>query len=557
MTLRFPFVAIVGLALAKRSLIYHTLDPRLGGILLQGHRGCAKSTLARAFTDLLQTSSKHTVSFVEVPLGTTEDRLLGSVNAGNLVEQGQWQLQQGLMAQADGGVLYIDEVNLLPDHLTDSLLDAAVSGKQQVERDGLSANLKTRFILVGSMNPEEGELRPQMKDRFAHKLLIQDNFEVPERMEIVRRRMEFEDDPEKFAETWQAETQEILRKLATARNLLPLVVIPEMLRIQIAEKAKQLKLEGLRTELAVLRTARCAAAWQESQTLMEDHVQEAWELCLGQSISQNTPPGLPTEQQPPHSQQIPPRPKWQTSRQPRGTRPEPISLRTDLKTKKDDIVWQASRSMLGPPPPLRNSAQQGRTLDWIATLRKSWRGLNNSPVWQLQYARTQRRRFWWLLVDASRSTGSTDFLALVRNQLIQLTQRYRADRFHLMVLQSGKSLCLGRKISAIEAERRLLEIREADGGSALFKLLRQSQVALRRSGVGPKDRLIFASDGLFEVTGSSVTKEQSKLRHHWQQLLCSGIASQWWHPVSVAGLENWVEELSQGLRLRTMRLEAR
>ncbi|MGA0304358.1 MAG: AAA family ATPase [bacterium] len=554
MTTRFPFVAIVGLALAKRSLIYHTLDPRLGGILLQGHRGCAKSTLARAFTDLLQTSSKGTAPFVEVPLGTTEDRLLGAVNAGNLVEQGQWQLQQGLMAQADGGVLYIDEVNLLPDHLTDSLLDAAVSGKQQVERDGLSANLKTRFILVGSMNPEEGELRPQLQDRFAHKLLIQDNFEVPERMEIVRRRMEFEDDPEKFAETWQAETQEILQKLAAARNLLPLVVIPEVLRIQIAERAKELKLEGLRTELAVLRTARCAAAWQGSQTLTEDHVQEAWELCLGQSVSKTDPPSPPTEQQSPN-QQIPPRPKWQTSRQPQGTRPDPISLRTELETKKEDIVWPASQSMLEPPPPLRNSEQQGRTLDWLATLRKSWRGLNTSPIWQLQYAHTQRRRFWWLLVDASRSTGSTDFLALVRNQLIQLTQQYRADRFHLMVLQSGESLCLGRKMSAIETEKRLWELQEAVGGSALFKLLRQSQVALRRNRVGPKDRLIFASDGLFEVTGSSVTKEQSKLRHHWQQLLCAGIASQWWHPVSVAGLENWVEELSKGLRLRTIRLE--
>ena len=555
MTTRFPFVAIVGLVLAKRSLIYHTLDPRLGGILLQGHRGCAKSTLARAFTDLLQTSSKDTAPFVEVPLGTTEDRLLGSVNAGNLVEQGQWQLQQGLMAQADGGVLYIDEVNLLPDHLTDSLLDAAVSGKQQVERDGLSANLKTRFILVGSMNPEEGELRPQLQDRFAHKLLIQDNFEVPERMEIVRRRMEFEDDPEKFAETWQTRTQEILEKLASARNLLPLVVIPEMLRIQIAEKAKELKLEGLRTELAVLRTARCAAAWQGSQTLAEDHIQEAWELCLGQSVSKIDPPSPPTEQQSPE-QQIPPRPKWQTSRQPQGTRPDPISLRTELQTRKNDTAWPASQSMLEPPPPLRNSEQQGRTLDWLATLRNSWRGLNTSPVWQLQYAHTQRRRFWWLLVDASRSTGSTDFLAFVRNQLIQLTQQYRADRFHLMVLQSGESLCLGRKMSAIETEKRLRELQEAAGGSTLFKLLRQSQVALRRSRVGPKDRLIFTSDGLFEVTRSSVTKEQSKLRHHWQQLLCTGIASQWWHPDSVTGLENWVEELSKGLRLRTIRLEA-
>jgi len=337
--------------------------------------------------------------------------------------------------------------------------------------------------------------------------------------------------------------------------LLPLVVIPEVLRIQIAEKAKELKLEGLRTELAVLRTARCAAAWQGSQTLAEDHVQEAWELCLGQSVSKTDPPSPPTEQQSPN-QQIPPRPKWQTSRQPQGTRPDPISLRTELQTRKNDTAWPASQSMLEPPPPLRNSEQQGRTLDWLATLRKSWRGLNTSPVWQLQYAHTQRRRFWWLLVDASRSTGSTDFLAFVRNQLIQLTQQYRADRFHLMVLQSGESLCLGRKMSAIETEKRLRELQEAAGGSTLFKLLRQSQVALRRSRVGPKDRLIFTSDGLFEVTRSSVTKEQSKLRHHWQQLLCTGIASQWWHPDSVTGLENWVEELSKGLRLRTIRLEA-
>ena len=173
----------------------------------------------------------------------------------------------------------------------------------------------------------------------------------------------------------------------------------------------------------------------------------------------------------------------------------------------------------------------------------------------MQYVHTHRRRFWWLLVDASRSTGSTDFLALVRNQLIQLTQQYRADRFHLMVLQSGESLCLGRRLSAIETEKRLWELQEAAGGSALFKLLRQSQVTLRRSRVCPKDRLIFASDGMFEVTGSTVTKEQSKLRQHWQQLLCSGIASQWWHPASVAGLENWVEELSKGLCLTTTRLE--
>jgi Mg-chelatase subunit ChlI len=553
MTPNFPFVAVVGLTLAKRSLIYHALDPRLGGILLQGHRGCAKSTLARAFTDLLQNRSENTVPFVEVPLGTTEDRLLGSVNAGDLVEQGKWQLQQGLMAQADGGVLYIDEVNLLPDHLTDSLLDAAVSGKQQIERDGMSANLKARFILVGSMNPEEGQLRPQLQDRFAHKLMVKDNFEILERMDIVRRRMEFEDNPEQFVEYWRTETEEILTKLQKAKDLLSHVEIPDTLRIQIAEKAKELKLEGLRTELAVLRTGRCAAAWGGRRTLTEGHIQEAWELCLEQSSSQITPPSPSPEQQT-SNQKTPQRPKWQTSQQPMDTRPDPISLRTEVTTKVDDLTWPASKSVLEPPP-LRNSAQPNRTLDWLATLRKSWRGLDNAAVWQLQYAQTQRRCFWWLLIDASRSTGTTDFLTLIQKQLTQLTKRYRADRFQLIVLQSGESRCLGRKMSAPETEKKLQGIKEAAGGSILFTLLRQANIAIRQSGVSPRDRLVFASDGLFEVTGSSVTVEQSKLRNHWQQLLRSGIASHWWHPASTVGLENWIEELSKGLRLKTKKLE--
>ena len=169
----FPFTAIVGMKLVKRSLLYHAIDPTLGGLLLMGHRGCAKSTLARSFREILPSiSDDQEAPFVEVPLGTAEDRLLGSIDASRLLADGEWSAQTGLIQQANNGVLYIDEVNLLPDHLVDSILDSAASGQHRIERDGLSKNVSARYILIGSMNPEEGDLRPQLTDRFMHGILV-------------------------------------------------------------------------------------------------------------------------------------------------------------------------------------------------------------------------------------------------------------------------------------------------------------------------------------------------------------------------------------------------
>ena len=147
MNYTLPFTAIVGMDLVKRSLLYHAIDPRLGGLLLMGHRGCAKSTLARAFREILPApETAETTPFVEVPLGTSEDRLLGSIDASRLLENGEWSAQTGLIQQANGGVLYIDEVNLLPDHLVDSILDSAASGQHRIERDGLSKTVSARYM---------------------------------------------------------------------------------------------------------------------------------------------------------------------------------------------------------------------------------------------------------------------------------------------------------------------------------------------------------------------------------------------------------------------------
>ena len=279
--IQFPFTAIVGMEQAKKSLIYHAIDPRIGGTLFLGHRGCAKSTLVRAFAEILQSTSHDNLPFVEVPLGTTEDRLLGSVNAETLVEQSKWQGRAGLIEDANGGVLYIDEINLLPDHLADFILDSAASGRYRMERDGITRIVESRYILVGTMNPEEGDLRPQLSDRFAHGVRVQDDFTPAERMEIVQRRIQFDDDPENFVAAYAASTSDLKNRVMLVRKKLKDVHISHEHRMAVAAKGEMLNLEGVRAELAVVRTARCAAAWDNRATVEDRDLEEAWDLCLG------------------------------------------------------------------------------------------------------------------------------------------------------------------------------------------------------------------------------------------------------------------------------------
>ena len=267
--IQFPFTAIVGMEQAKKSLIYHAIDPRIGGTLFLGHRGCAKSTLVRAFAEIFQSTSHDNLPFVEVPLGTTEDRLLGSVNAETLVEQSKWRSRAGLIEDANGGVLYIDEINLLPDHLADFILDSAASGRYRMERDGITRIVESRYILVGTMNPEEGDLRPQLSDRFAHGVRVQDDFTPAERMEIVQRRIQFDDDPENFVAAYAASTSDLKNRVMHARQKLKEVHISHEHRMAVAAKGEMLNLEGVRAELAVVRTARCAAAW-DNRAAVED-----------------------------------------------------------------------------------------------------------------------------------------------------------------------------------------------------------------------------------------------------------------------------------------------
>jgi magnesium chelatase subunit I len=291
-TLPFPFSAIVGQDEMKLAILCAAVDPRIGGVLVFGDRGTGKSTAVRALAALLpkmkavvgcryacdpaDTSSSCEdcatlkagkvktklvpVPVVDLPLGATEDRVVGALDLEKALTAGIKAFEPGLLARAHRGFLYIDEVNLLEDHLVDLLIDVAASGENVVEREGLSVRHPARFVLVGSGNPEEGELRPQLLDRFGLAVEVRTPQDLPSRVEVVRRRDAYERDPVAFHERWHKEDDRLRRQLVAARGLLPEVSVPDSALERAAQLCMGLGTDGLRGELTVIRAARALAA---------------------------------------------------------------------------------------------------------------------------------------------------------------------------------------------------------------------------------------------------------------------------------------------------------
>jgi magnesium chelatase subunit D len=268
----FPFSAVVGHDEAKLALLLNAVDPRIGGVLLRGQKGSAKSTLARGLAALLPGAAP----FVELPLGATEDRVVGTLDIEAALTAGRRRFQPGLLAQAHGGVLYVDEVNLLADHLVDVLLDVAASGVNRVEREGVSESHPARFVLVGSMNPEEGELRPQLLDRFGLSVEMATSTDPADRADAVRRRLSHDEDGEGFAARWRAEEADLAARLAAAR---PAALPAEVLEATVALCAS-LGAEGLRADLVVCRAAAALAGWEGRGAATLDDVRRVAPLAL-------------------------------------------------------------------------------------------------------------------------------------------------------------------------------------------------------------------------------------------------------------------------------------
>jgi magnesium chelatase subunit I len=315
----FPFSAIVAQDQMKLALLVAAVDPSVGGVLVLGDRGTGKSTAVRALAALLPPMSvvdgcqfnadpaapcagglnceacaqrervarQVSVPVVDLPLGATEDRVIGALNLERALVSGTKVFEAGLLARAHRGFLYIDEVNLLEDHLVDLLLDVAASGENVVERDGLSIRHPARFVLVGSGNPEEGELRPQLLDRFGLALDIETPQDLKTRVEIVRRRDAFDRDPAAFVASWAEKEEETRQQIASARNHLAQVEVPDASLERASRLCMEAGSDGLRGELTLIRAARALAALERDPAVSDAHLRLMATLVLRHRLRRN------------------------------------------------------------------------------------------------------------------------------------------------------------------------------------------------------------------------------------------------------------------------------
>lgn len=310
----FPFTAIVGQEQMKLALLLNVIDPKIGGVMIMGDRGTGKSTTIRALADLLPEiavvagdpfnsdptdlemmgdelrekieQNQHIdtvqkkVPMIDLPLGATEDRVCGTIDIEKALSEGVKAFEPGLLAKANRGILYVDEVNLLDDHLVDVLLDSAASGWNTVEREGISIRHPARFVLVGSGNPEEGELRPQLLDRFGMHAEIRTVKDPDLRVQIVEQRAEFDRDPQGFLAQYEEQQKELQQKLVDAQNLLPQVTMDYEIRVKVSEICSDLDVDGLRGDIVTNRAAKAIAALESRTEVTVDDIRRVMPLCL-------------------------------------------------------------------------------------------------------------------------------------------------------------------------------------------------------------------------------------------------------------------------------------
>ena len=275
----YPFSAIVGHDRLRLALVLCAVRPEIGGVLIRGEKGTAKSTAVRALAAVLAEVDPGS-RLVELPIGATEDRVVGSLDLQKVLRDGEHAFSPGLLSRAHGGVLYVDEVNLLHDHLVDIMLDAAAMGRVHVERDGVSHSHEARFVLIGTMNPEEGELRPQLLDRFGLAVDVHASREVPVRSEVIRQRLAYEADPVRFSARYAEADRDLAVRIAAARARVPGVALPDAELNRIAALCAAFDVDGMRADLVLARTAVAHAAWRGADSVGEEDIRVAAELAL-------------------------------------------------------------------------------------------------------------------------------------------------------------------------------------------------------------------------------------------------------------------------------------
>ncbi len=310
----FPFATLVGQEQLKLALVLNAINPRIGGVLIRGAKGTGKSTAVRALVDLLPSIDvvsdcpfscnphdltnmcqvcraraerkealpveQRKMRVIDLPVGATDDRVVGTLDIEKAIKEGVKALEAGILAEANQNVLYVDEINLLPDHIADIILDAVASGWNSIEREGISVQHPSRFIFVGTMNPEEGELRPQLLDRMALHVEVSTILDKRLRMEIVKTNIEFEEDPIAFRQRYQRQQSEILDRILNAKKVLPRVTVPNYLLETIAGMCIGLQIDGHRPDIVIVKTAKTMAAYNGREEVTSEDILLASMLTL-------------------------------------------------------------------------------------------------------------------------------------------------------------------------------------------------------------------------------------------------------------------------------------
>jgi magnesium chelatase subunit D len=410
----YPFAAIVAQEELKTALLLSAVDWRLG-VLLRGDKGAGKTTAARALAELLPESGR----FVNLPLGITEDRLLGGIDLSKTL-QGQPQLRPGLVSEANGGVLYVDEVNLLPDHLADALLDAAATGVHTVEREGFSLAEESHFVLMGSMNPEEGSLRPQLLDRFALVVEVRAPEKLEDRREVVERRLAYDADPTSFVERWAPEQKHLSALIVAARHAISHVELSREALGYISQAVHEHSVRSLRADLAVARAACAHAALSGSGFVSEKDVDVVFPLALAHRVHPHRPPSPPVPPTPPQAPQKSEDSETESSEEQKRFASKAVD--------SPEVRWRAEQGS-GETPGTRNAKAPGPV---IGTRRSEEpRELDIRPS----------------VLDALMQTGTT---TLAQNHLHEKRRQPLGGSRYLFVVDSSGSHAAGQRMSIVK-----------------------------------------------------------------------------------------------------------
>jgi magnesium chelatase subunit D len=575
----YPFSAIVGQEDLKLSLLVNAVSPEVGGVLVRGEKGTAKSTAVRALAGLLPgievvsgcpyscdptapnpacpagphppnvSTETRPVRLVELPVGASTDRLAGTLDIEKALSEGKKAFEPGLLAAAHRGILYVDEVNLLSDHLVDLLLDVAAMGVNHVEREGVSVRHPSRFILVGTMNPEEGDLRPQLLDRFGITVEVSGNPAPADRVEVVRRRLRYEEDPGSFAAVWAAADGELATSVEAARLRLPGVGLDEDILFRISTLCAELGVDGLRGDLVTAKTARTLAAWDDRNEVLTVDVKRAALLALSHRRRRGPfeQPGIDPEELENALSEDPPDPPPDgpddgtappsTSEEggegsPGARAPEPSEARTGAGERShaasepfDPVRLEAPEKGKGGPlgrrsrvsgetgHPVADRENGGRARDvaLAATIRaaaphqraRGWEGTNLvvQPADLREHIREGREgNLILFLVDASGSMAARRRMSAVKGAVLSLLNDayQRRDKVALISFRQEGARILLPPTSSVELAGPRLEVLPTGGRTPIAAGLEKAAEVLKREDLRDRERrslLVLLTDG--------------------------------------------------------------